>query len=47
MIHYRYGIRKHVNAKAAMEKVIKIGYKICRFAQFPNEGKKGILCRLF
>ena len=33
--------RKNNNPKAAMEKV-KIGYKICRFAQFPN-GRRGIM----
>ena len=33
--------RKGGNPKAAMEKV-KVGYKTCRFAQFP-EGKKGVM----
>ena len=33
--------RKNNNPKAAMEKV-KIGYKVCRFAQFPD-GKLGIM----
>ena len=33
--------RKNNNAKAAMEKV-KVGYKICRYAQFPNN-ELGIL----
>ena len=30
--------RKNGNPKAGMEK-IKVGYKVCRFAQYPNEGK--------
>jgi DNA polymerase delta subunit 1 len=30
--------RKNANPKAAMEKV-KVGYKICRFAQYPNNSK--------
>jgi DNA polymerase elongation subunit (family B) len=33
--------RKNGNPKAGMEK-IKVGYKMCRFAQYPN-GKKGIM----
>ena len=33
--------RKNNNPKAAMEKV-KIGYKTCRFAQFPD-GKRGVM----
>ena len=33
--------RKNNNPKAAMEKV-KVGYKICRFAQFPD-GKLGVM----
>ncbi len=33
--------RKNNNSKAAMEKV-KVGYKVCRFAQFPD-GKLGIM----
>ena len=33
--------RKNNNPKAAMEKV-KVGYKTCRFAQFP-EGKRGVM----
>lgn len=33
--------RKNNNPKAAMEKV-KVGYKTCRFAQFPD-GKKGVM----
>ena len=34
--------RKGGNAKAAMEKV-KVGYKICRFAQFPEEKGRAIM----
>jgi DNA polymerase elongation subunit (family B) len=30
--------RKNGNPKAGMEK-IKVGHKVCRFAQYPNEGK--------
>ena len=30
--------RKNGNPKAGMEK-IKVGYKVCRFAQYPNEGR--------
>ena len=34
--------RKNGNPKAAMEKVC-VGYKVCRFAQFPEEKGKGVM----